>query len=264
MTPPSRVRAWAQSRLHRRRDHARIGAEAGQNVDSSLEITEARQHLRGREFYSRWVRPGTLVFDVGANVGDRSRMFLELGARVVAVEPQPSCVGSLRSLGDDRLVVEQLALGASPGVAEMRIASASTISSMSDEWIARVQRSGRFAQYEWTDAIRVKVETIDSLINRYGQPDFCKLDVEGYEREVVAGLSRRLPLLSFEFAVEYADGAEAVLDRLEGLGFDSFNFTPEETFSLVWDEWRDIGALRNHLSSLAQSGLAWGDVYAAG
>ena len=107
---------------------------------------------------------------------------------------------------------------------------------------------------------RLSDETAQDSVNRNRTPP----GRYSSGREVVAGLSRRLPLLSFEFAVEYADGAEAVLDRLEGLGFDSFNFSPEETFSLVWDEWRDVDALRTYLSSLTQAGLAWGDVYAAG
>jgi FkbM family methyltransferase len=217
----------------------------------------------GRGFYSQWLRPGGLVFDVGANVGDRSRMFLELGARVVAVEPQPACAQALRRLSHERLVVEQVALGASPGLANLRIASESTISSMADDWIERVQRSGRFRGHEWPETIEVEVATLDSLIERHGQPSFCKIDVEGYEREVVRGLSQPLPLLSFEFAVEYTDGAEAVLASLERLGFDRFNFVPEETFSLVWDTWRDATAIRKHLSSFPRDGWAWGDVYAA-
>jgi FkbM family methyltransferase len=196
-------------------------------------------------------------------VGNRSRVFLELGARVVAIEPQPDCVQELRRFGDERLLVEQVALGASPGVSELRISDANTISSMADEWIGRVQRSGRFSQYRWAETIRVEVTTLDALIERHGRPDFCKIDVEGYEREVVGGLSQRVPLLSFEFAVECSDAASSVLDRLEQLGFTRFNFSPEETFTLVWDDWRGADALRSHLQSFPDTGLAWGDVYAA-
>jgi len=262
MSAASWFRTWAENRVKRRRaDPQPEDPERSTRRD----LTGDDPHLaRGREFYSQWLRPGTLVFDVGANVGDRSRMFLELGARVVAVEPQPDCAQALRRLGNDSLVVEEIALGTSPGFATIRVASESTISSMSDEWIGRVQRSGRFARYEWLETIPVEVTTLDSLIDRHGLPDFCKIDVEGYERDVVSGLSQPLPMLSFEFAVEYADGAEAVLTRLEELGFERFNFAPEETFSFVWDEWRDIHELRTQLASLPPAELAWGDVYAAG
>lgn len=219
--------------------------------------------MRGRAFYSQWVRPGSLVFDVGANVGHRSEMFLALGARVVAIEPQPACIAALRALEQDRLVVEQVALGADVGTGEIRIADVNTISSMADGWIERVRRSGRFAQHQWGNGIPVRVATLDSLIERHGRPDFCKIDVEGYELEVVTGLSQPLPVLSFEFAVEYRDHAERVLARLEGLGFDRFNYAPEETFSLVWDTWRDVATIRSHLAAFSKSEYAWGDVYAA-
>jgi len=265
MSTVARFHSWAEGL--KRRSRRRTGGTPTEDPDSSTPPPQPGpdEHLaRGREFYSRWLGPGTLAFDVGANIGDRSRMFLELGARVVAVEPQPDCVQALRKLGDDRLTVEQVALGPSPGLATIRIASESTISSMSDEWIGRVQRSGRFAGYEWLETIPVEVTTLDSLVERHGYPDFCKIDVEGYERHVVDGLSRRLPLLSFEYAVENADGADAVLTRLEELGFARFNFVPEETFSFIWPEWRDIRAVRSHLTSLPAGDLPWGDVYAAG
>ncbi len=41
------------------------------------------------EFYSQFIRPGDLVFDIGANRGDRTEVFVQMGARVVAAEPQP-------------------------------------------------------------------------------------------------------------------------------------------------------------------------------
>jgi len=48
-------------------------------------------------FYSQFVGAGDLVFGVGANMGNRAKIFLHLGCRVVCVEPQPDCVGVLRS-----------------------------------------------------------------------------------------------------------------------------------------------------------------------
>ena len=46
--------------------------------------------------YGSFVRRGDLVFDVGAHVGDRVASFRRLGARVVAVEPQPALVKVLK------------------------------------------------------------------------------------------------------------------------------------------------------------------------
>src|SRR5262245_48030625 len=48
------------------------------------------------KFYPQWVKPGDLVFDIGANIGNRTRVFASMGARVIAVEPLPQCYWALR------------------------------------------------------------------------------------------------------------------------------------------------------------------------
>lgn len=225
-------------------------------------VAVARATRRGAFFYRQWVRRGSLCFDVGANVGNRTRIFLALGARVVAVEPQPACVTSLRRIRRRRLVIEEVALGATPGTAQLHVASASTISSMADEWIERVKASGRFSDYEWRQTLEVEVMTLDALIVQYGVPDFCKIDVEGYESQVLAGLSRTLPVLSFEFTPEWSESAEKALARLESLGFAEFNFSAGESLQLVWREWRDCDSMREYLAALPRDGCLFGDVYA--
>src|SRR5262245_12044409 len=49
-----------------------------------------------RHFYSQFIAPGNLCYDVGANVGDRTDIFRKLGARVIAIEPQTACLEVLR------------------------------------------------------------------------------------------------------------------------------------------------------------------------
>lgn len=252
-----RFREWL---VRRGRRSSRSSSEP--SAEQPPSAVDRQSLAAGRGLYSRWIQPGALVFDVGANVGSRTSLFLDLGARVVAVEPQPDCVEVLRTFDQDRLIIEQVALGAVPGRATMRVASENTISSMADEWIDRVRGSGRFAAYSWPATISVEVSTLDALIERYGVPAFCKIDVEGYEPEVARGLSQRVPLLSFEFTAECADRTESVLERLEELGFERFNFSPEETFGLAWDDWRDAAELRRLLESLSAESLAWGDIYA--
>lgn len=228
-------------------------------------ISRARARRRAIPFYRRFVHPGALCFDVGANVGERARYFLALQARVVAVEPQPVCLARLHELAATypALTVEPVALGRAQGSAELRLATASTIASLSTGWIDRVRASGRFAEHDWTETITVGVTTLDTLIERHGLPEFTKIDVEGYESEVVAGLSQPLPLLSFEFTSEWWESAAAVVERLDNLGMRRFNISPGESFRFKWDDWRSAADVISYVRDLPPDDLAWGDVYVA-
>src|SRR5262249_21196337 len=154
-----------------------------------------------KRFYSQFVAANDLVFDVGANEGNRVRAFSALGARVVALEPLEVCA-SLLERRFPRVTVVREAVGAQPGTAVIRTPSTSTIASMSEEFINRTQASGRFADYQWTGSFEVQVTTLDELIARFGLPQFVKIDVEGFEPDVVSGLSQPVKALSFEFAAE--------------------------------------------------------------
>jgi FkbM family methyltransferase len=222
-------------------------------------LREQRRQRRGKKLYGQFVRRGSLCFDVGANMGDRSLMLRRLGGRVIAIEPQPLCAEALRSLG---FAVEQVALGARVGEAEMRISSAHTISSLADGWIGRVQETSRFGGESWGEPVKVAMTTLDAMIDRYGTPDFCKVDVEGYESEVFAGLSQPLPAVSFEFTPEWAEGLTGSVERLAELGFDRFNVSTGETLLLQFPDWCSADEIIGRVTSLGENVQIFGDVYA--
>lgn len=220
-----------------------------------------RRERRRRRFYRRFVAPGDLCFDVGAHVGDRTATLLALGARVVAVEPQPLCVEKLRLGfgGNARFVLVETAVGPSPGRAELRVPlRGPAIASMSEEWIARVRESGRFAT-EWSESLPVEMTTLDALIDEYGLPQFCKIDVEGYEFEVLQGLSRPIPTLSLEFTPEHLAATERCIARLEELGRYEYSYSVGESFRLA-SGWLPPDALLGQLTLLPA--LSFGDAYA--
>ena len=158
---------------------------------------------------------GDLVFDVGANVGNRVDVFLSLHARVVAVEPLPECAQRLRDTFKRRCVVLETALGAAAGTAELRKGNEDVLSTMSDRWIESTTASGRFADDSWGDVLRVDVTTLDALISDYGVPRFTKIDVEGFEQEVLAGLSTAIPALSIEYTLSSRITRELALSGSE-------------------------------------------------
>ena len=151
-----------------------------------------------RRFYAQFVQPGSLVFDCGANLGEYTQAFLYLGASVVAVEPHPGMVARLRRIRNKRLTVVPAAMGKEPGVLPLHMSNKSEVSSMSSSWLDVVARNDGWAtKPRWTDSIDVTVSTLDALIERFGMPEFIKIDVEGFELEVLRGLTQLPRCLKF-------------------------------------------------------------------
>src|SRR5438034_8664078 len=141
--------------------------------------------------YRNFVRPGDLVVDIGAHVGDRVASFRRLGARIVAVEPQPALVKVLSLLyGRDRAVaIEPVAVGRSAGQLEFKVnLDNPTASTASDDFVRAAAGARGWEGQAWTRTIRVPVTTLDALIARHGLPAFIKIDVEGFEAEALWGL----------------------------------------------------------------------------
>jgi FkbM family methyltransferase len=216
-----------------------------------------------KTFYSQFISKNSLVFDVGANIGNRTAMFAELGRLVVAIEPQNTCMKTLWSkfVSNPKVVLIEKALGANEGSGVMTMANENTISSLSPAWIEAVQRTGRFKGGRWEDKRHVEITTLDKLIERFGVPDFIKIDVEGYEFEVLSGLSTQVPTLSFEFTPEYLGAAEKCLDRLYSLGFRRFNYSLKESMRMepkLWLFHDEVMALLKQY----HDNQTFGDVYA--
>jgi FkbM family methyltransferase len=217
-----------------------------------------------KSFYATIVGRNDTVFDVGANVGQRAQIFSELCRQVIAVEPQSQCVRHLRSrfMFSRNVRIEQVALGASEGEALMSESDSHTISSMSERFIETVGKA-RFKDRHWERQVRVKVTTLDQLIARYGLPRFVKIDVEGYEAQVLSGLSSAVSYLSFEFTPELMDEAEKCVARLCQISGDYlFNYCLGEDLNFVLDE-HVTGAEMSAsvLPELARQGN-FGDIYA--
>jgi FkbM family methyltransferase len=133
---------------------------------------------RSRSFYRQFVGPGDLAFDIGAHLGDRVQAWVDLGARVVAVEPQPHLAAVLRRLygRDPGVILFQGAVGAAAGTAELLINRRNpTLSTLSADWAATVAASSRFLGERWDERVEVDVTTLDALIEAHGVPRFCKI-----------------------------------------------------------------------------------------
>lgn len=218
-----------------------------------------------KRLYAPFVGEGDLVFDIGAHLGDRTAAFAALGARVVAFEPQPRVARWLRRIVGRKphVTVRTEAVGSRPGIERLAVSRRTpTVSTMSDAWRTGVTEAHPgFGGVRWDDSVEVSVVTLDGLMETYGTPDFCKIDVEGYEAEVLAGLSRPVPALSVEFVAGQLDVAGACVERLGELGRYAFNVVLGEGREFVFESWVDAQEMRMWLREGA-SGASSGDIYA--
>ena len=151
-------------------------------------------------FYGSLIKKNDLCFDVGANVGNRILPLLKLGAKVVAVEPQDGCCKILKHKFGKNIEIVTKGLGERDCIKNFHISNANTISSFSDEWINLVKKH-RFKEYTWNKVIKLEMTTLNRLIEKYGMPKFIKIDVEGYELDVLKGLTIPVEIISFEYTV---------------------------------------------------------------
>jgi len=223
-----------------------------------------KQRFKERlSLYAQFIKKGDLCFDVGANIGNRVEPFTELGAIVVAIEPQKSCCRVLRKkfAKYPNVYIINKALDKTVGTKEFFIDRSHTLSSMSKEWITAVKNSGRFLSHKWDDKVTVETTTLDLLIKEYGKPNFCKIDVEGFEWEVIQGLSRPVNMLSLEFIPEYLDPVLACIEYLSKLGNAEFNYSLGEPISFALSNWVNADDIINILQDLPSESQTQGDIY---
>lgn len=221
--------------------------------------TAAMQRL-----YAEFVHEGDLVFDVGAHVGDRVRAFRRLGTRVVAVEPQPALAKTLRLFygRDPMVVIEQAAVGRRSGTIELSINVRNpTVSTASGEFIAAAADAPGWEGQRWSKRIAARMTTLDELIATHGMPAFIKIDVEGFEAEALAGLTRQPAAMSFEFTLIQREVGHACIARCRELGYTRFNAALGESQKFEHADWLDADAIARWLDALPIEANS-GDIYA--
>jgi FkbM family methyltransferase len=209
-------------------------------------------------FLGRFVRPGCLVFDVGANRGQSSEHYIALGALVVAFEPQTDLHPQIRQLcaNSRRLTIEACGLGSKEETRKFFLASYDQVASLRDDW-----EGSRIGETS------IQVSTLDRQIARYGAPSYCKIDVEGWELEVLSGLSEPLALLSFEYHNSPAEIEKtyAILRRLELLGTYHYNIKEPGLADFALERFVTISEFQGKFASFlaASKENGYGDIFCA-
>jgi len=201
---------------------------------------------RQRRLFAELVRRGDLVLDVGANIGEFTGAFRDLGARVVAVEPQPRLTAHLRARfrRDPQVTVLATAVSDHEGEATLYTTTADALATL-EEARATGGATGAGAELEWNGTITVPLRTLDAVVAEHGVPTLVKIDVEGHELGVVAGLTTARPSVFFEVN---QPGLKAVLDVLAGRGYTEFFVREGERPDWVSREPMSAAEVADHLA----------------
>lgn len=227
----------------------------------SLVIYRARPWRIARlaRFYRGIVAPGDLAFDIGAHAGNRTRALVRAGARVVALEPQRLFFAFLQRNLPAGVTLLPLAAGPAPGRASLAVSRLHpTVSSLAPE---RMRGARGFRRVRWDAVESVEVTTLDALVAAHGVPRFIKIDVEGFEAEVLAGLAKPVPWVAFEYLPAGLEAARACVERLTSLGAYEFNLVCGEGGSFALADWHDGDGIGAALVEAVEGGRS-GDVYA--
>lgn len=210
------------------------------------------QIIRWGRFYRNLLKPGDLAFDVGAHVGSKSRFMNSAGVNVVAMEPQEPFASFLGKTLPKKIKFVQAAAGEENQNLTMSVSSKHpTVSSLGKSFLDSAKSAKGFENVSWDKKQLVKVVTLDSLIDHYGVPDYIKIDVEGFELQVLKGISRPVKIISFEFLPSIPKLAENVVERLSQLGEYRFNPVVGEQARFLWGTWADKTSLQNWISAQA-------------
>lgn len=241
-------------------------SEALQGVFRSLRLYHGRNAPRAAmdALYGQFLRPGDLAFDIGAHAGDRISSFRRLDVKVVALEPQPLMLRALRLIHGRDPAVMLLGAAAASEVGEFVLhvnRSNPTVSTLSDAFMFEAGIAAGWEGQTWDDALTVPAVTLDRLIKAFGPPAFTKIDVEGFEDEVLAGLTQALPALSFEFTTIARDVALRCIEKLGTLGMYRYDVAIGESQRLTFGKWISAAEMSYHLTRLPHEANS-GDVYA--
>jgi hypothetical protein len=181
-------------------------------------------NLKRRYFYSKLIRKNDLCFDIGANIGTKSKLFLSLGTNVIAFEPQHLCVNSLEKIKKSykKFEYNQIAVGAE--------------------------------KIQWKGKEIVAVKTLNSIIEEFGIPYYCKIDTEGFEFNILSSLSYEIPIIEFEFTEGFFEETLRIIELFKSNTFQ-FNLILNEKPKFYLKKWVSAEELLKIFSNLPKKEL---------
>ena len=207
---------------------------------------------RNKRFYAQFIGANDLCFDIGANIGKKSQLFLSIGAKVIAFEPQSSCYRPLQKLKKKHLKFDfyPYAVGAQKGEVDLFLANHSEVATLSKKFIDYFTCDTIY----WNKNEKVTVTTLDHLMEKFGLPHYCKIDTEGYEADILLHLNSKIPMIEFEFTGGFIPETLAIIKYLNAKNV-TFNYVLNEHLKFKQKEWITAEELTEILKALPKNRL---------
>ena len=205
----------------------------------------------------------SLIIDIGANVGTFAKFYQGLypNAQIVCVEPNPDLIPILHGLfkGNDKIkIIDRLAASENGKLVDFTLNENHTLSTASKEW----KQHSRFKS-GYYKTIGVKTVTLDAIIKDCGEPNLIKIDVEGFELEVLRGLTKHPDCkIIFEWTEELFYRTVQCIQYLMTLGYSEFGYTMGDNYAEEPKEYTEFNEMKifTHINLIGNT--AWGNIFA--
>jgi FkbM family methyltransferase len=235
---------------------------ARQAYQSVLNRDAKIQMARMGAFYSQFFQAGDVVFDIGANQGEYSEIYALERARVVAVEPNNAFRTRLEALArtyDIHPVFK--AVSHAPGTAVLNVCSTPGFSTLVKPGVDWMVESPDYESVSWTHTLEVNVTTLDQLAKEFGEPEYVKIDVEGFEINVLNGMTFNPRYLSFEYGARRKQASQECLNHL---GARDYRFRPivGREYRFATRDWMTLTEASSWLAAFSADQAEYGDMFA--
>ena len=201
-----------------------------------------------------------LFFDIGCCNGKWIDANYQEDIMFIGIEPHKVQYAECVERFADKKNVKMVNLLVANRVGEFDFYPFDQISTVSNDWMTK----SRHRHTEYPPPYKVQSTTLDLIIAQFGIPDYIKIDVEGFEYEVLKGLTQKVGMIAFEFVEEIDTMVWDCMKYLHDLGYNEFDWTHWDQYNYRPEKWKSYQEQVDEFKGIFRVGReqCWGMIYA--